>query len=254
MFEQIKPVYRSRIVAMQIVAMMREGKLNVGEKIPAERELARIMNIGRNTLREAIASLRLLGLLEVRRGDGIYIGKIPSNENVGDEIQSVFKDNIDTSTAIDSRIAIEPGAAILASKNANKRDWSKLKSLIEAIVQAVNLREVDSYRRADNLFHKAIVEATHNYLLIKTLVPVLDTVRQPLWSMMKKGIYSDYVLIMVCEEHKAIYNALLERDEWNIFCAVKSHLEASKHRLVAEQEKELKISNFVQKEKSVCVK
>lgn len=222
---------------MQIAAMMRQENMQVGDKFPPEREIASAMNVSRNTLREAIASLRLMGLLEVRRSSGIFVAKLPS-EHDATGIQAVYAANVDTETSIDARIAIEPGAAVLAAKQATKKDWSLLHDLFGAIVKAVDDLDVDRYRLTDNRFHKAIAEATHNELLIKTLLPILDTARQPLWSMMKRDIYSPAVLQQGCAEHKSIYKALCRGKETEIFHAVRNHLEASKRRLIADLEQD----------------
>ena len=70
------PVRRARLtddVAARLVASIVEGKLKLGERLPAERDLARYLDVGRPTLREAIVTLRAVGLLEVRHGDGTFV-------------------------------------------------------------------------------------------------------------------------------------------------------------------------------------
>jgi maleate isomerase len=70
------PVHRKRLtddVAARLVGGIIDGRFKLGERLPAERDLARYLDVGRPTLREAIVTLRAVGLLEVRHGDGTFV-------------------------------------------------------------------------------------------------------------------------------------------------------------------------------------
>ena len=70
------PVHRTRLtddVAARLVAGIIDGRFKLGERLPAERDLARYLDVGRPTLREALVTLRAVGLLEVRHGDGTFV-------------------------------------------------------------------------------------------------------------------------------------------------------------------------------------
>lgn len=235
MFLKVKPIQRSQIVAEQLIAKIRQDKMQIGDKLPPEREIARAMDVGRNTLREAIATLQLMGLLEVRRSSGIFVAALPPETGVSQDMQHILTQNMDPQTAIDARIAMEPGAAILASQMAKEEDWALLERIFMALRRAVDDNNAQLYRKADNSFHKAIVRITRNDALTSALFPILDSVRQPLWRTMKLNIYDAKMLHRSYEEHRRIYEALLSRDEYFIFRAVRAHLERSKARLAAEQ-------------------
>ena len=151
------------------------------------------------------------------------------------DMQHILTQNMDPQKAIDARIAMEPGAAILAAHSAQPRDWELLKRLFGVLKQAVQDKDALRYRKADSAFHKTILRITRNDVLIAALLPVLDSVRQPLWRMMKEGVYDEAMLRQGLEEHKLIYEAIRSGDDYFIFRAIRTHLTRSKARLMSEQ-------------------
>lgn len=235
MFNRVTPIFRSQIVAEQIVSKIRDARMQVGDKLAAEREIAKSMDVSRNTLREAIAMLQMAGVLEVRRSTGIFVASLPDEADVKKFLQDAeFGRFSDSETAINARIALEPGAAILAAKTATSEDWAKFDGFIEEMQQAVNRGDVQAYRESDNNLHKAMAMATGNETLISILLPVIETARQPLWNAIKQNIYRADVLRNSLNEHRQIIEAMRSGDEYFIFRAFRNHLESSKTRLGIE--------------------
>lgn len=210
---------------------IRQQHLRVGDKLPPEREMAKAMNVSRNTLREAIAALQLLGYFEVRRSSGVYLVKQPDDMVVQEAVEDVYASGRDPYTSIDARIAIEPGAAILAAKVATLEDWDILQKVFTAMTVARDQRDYSRYLLLDNTFHKTIVKMTKNRLLIKAIIPVLDSMRQPTWRSMKESIQTADVWSVSYEEHQMILNMMRSGDEYMIYRAVIGHLMHSKTRL-----------------------
>lgn len=231
MFDKITPVHRSQIVAKQIVSKIRLANMKVGDKLAPEREIAKSMDVSRNTLREAIAMLQVAGVLEVKRSSGIFIATLPEEEDVTQRLSDAEFNYMGSETAIDARIAMEPGAVILASKMATDEEWEKFEGYIQAMRDAVEEGNVEEYRKNDNDLHKALAAATHNEVIVSMLLPVIDTARQPLWNAIKQNIYNSSVLSSSFEEHRQIMEAMRTGDEYYIFRAVTKHLESSKSRL-----------------------
>ncbi|WP_316980374.1 FadR/GntR family transcriptional regulator [Shumkonia mesophila] len=232
MFDKISPIHRSQIVAEQIVSKIQLAKMQIGDKLASEREIAKSMDVSRNTLREAIAMLQVAGILEVRRSSGIFIAALPDQDVVKRRlIDGVFATFTDSETAIDARIAMEPGVAILASKTATDEEWKSIDRHLDAMREAVDKKDIEEYRKNDNDMHKLFATATHNEVIISTILPIIDTARQPLWSAIKKDIYNSSVLHESYDEHRLIVEAMRTTDEYYIFRAVRRHLEKSKARL-----------------------
>ncbi len=232
MFTPVTPIFRSQIIAEQIVSKIRGARMKVGDKLSPEREMAKSMDVSRNTLREAIAMLQVAGVLEVRRSSGTFVASLPDEEDVKRSLKEAdFGRFTDSQTAIDVRIALEPGAAILAAKAATPDDWAKFDDCIVEMQQAVNKGDIEAYRKWDNDLHKAMAMATGNDMLISILLPVIETARQPLWKAIKQNIYRAEVLRSSLAEHQKIIEAMHSADEYFIFRAFRNHLENSKGRL-----------------------
>lgn len=211
--------------------------MQVGEKLAPEREMAKSMDVSRNTLREAIAMLQMAGVLEVRRSSGIFIASLPGEEEVKKWLKEAeFGRFSDSLTAINARIAVEPGAAILAAKSATTEDWDKFEGYLAEMEKAVESGDVQTYRKCDNDLHKAFALATGNDMLISILLPVIETARQPLWNAIKQNVYRVDVLRSSLAEHRQIVDAMRTGDEYFIFRAFRNHLENSKGRLGVEIE------------------
>ncbi|MBW3097201.1 FadR/GntR family transcriptional regulator [Pseudohoeflea coraliihabitans] len=232
MFDRVTPIFRSQIVAEKIVSKILDSEMQVGDKLAPEREMAKSMDVSRNTLREAIAMLQMAGVLEVRRSSGIYLAALP---NVGDVRQWLdeagFGRFSDSQSAIDARIALEPGVAIMAARSATEDDWEKFDGLVEEMKIAAEQGSVEDYRDSDNRLHKALAFATRNDIIISLVIPVIDTARQPLWNAIKQNIYNADVLRESLSEHQQIIAAMRTQDEYFIFRAFTRHLENSKNRL-----------------------
>ncbi|MGN6772545.1 MAG: FadR/GntR family transcriptional regulator [Rhizobiaceae bacterium] len=237
MFDRITPISRSQIVAEQILSKILQTKMNIGDKLSPEREIAKSMDVSRNTLREAIAMLQVAGVLEVRRSSGIFIASLPEEKDVKQWLNDAgFGKYTDSQTAIDARIALEPGAAILASAVATATDWEKFDGLIKTMRLAVERRDVETYRKNDNDLHKAFAIATRNETVISILLPLIETARQPLWNAIKQNVYNADVLHESYDEHQQIIDAMRSGEEYYIFRAFTRHLRNSKSRLGLEIE------------------
>jgi GntR family transcriptional repressor for pyruvate dehydrogenase complex len=124
-------------VVHQFQQMMRDGVLSQGDRLPSERELAEQFNVSRNSVREALRELDLLGLVESRHGEGTFVRRpTPS------QLMAPFRAVIELSTpAVDSvlefRMVFEPGVAALAAANLTELGEGQLREALEAFERAV---------------------------------------------------------------------------------------------------------------------
>lgn len=235
MYHRVTPVLRSRLVAEQIIESIQKNKLSVGEKLPTEREMAASMNVSRNTLREAIAILQIAEILDVKQGSGIFVASIPGARPASAWLKGVgLKDHVDSETAIDARIALEPGVAILAASKADESDWEKLRHLLSEMEKALSISDIDAYRRNDNKLHRAIATSTHNRVIISVLFSLLDTAHQPLWYTIKKNIFTTEIMAESFREHVDIVDAISKGNPIRILETMDRHLKNSKKRLTID--------------------
>ena len=160
----------------QVIAQMRElmasGEWPLDQRIPAEGELVNALGVGRNTVREAIRALSHSGLLEVRQGDGTFVRATTELSGAvhrlgGSELRQI----------LEVRRALEVEAARLAATARAEDDLRDLDHLLEVRDEAVRQLDPELVVARDAEFHRRLVVASHNPVLIGLYEGVIETVR-----------------------------------------------------------------------------
>ncbi len=137
------------------------GQTPVGEKLATERALCTRYGVSRTVIREAIAGLRAAGLIESRRGSGLYVRaasvQAPPWQSGMPEMQAEIGAIVDT---LELRAAVEIEAAFLAANRASPGQIARIRSCHQRFAEAVEAAE--KTEEADYAFHQAIAEATNN--------------------------------------------------------------------------------------------
>ena len=107
------------------------GDLNPGDVLPPERELAGRLGVSRHSLRQALASLAAIGLVETRHGSGVYLTSSPSDETVTTFADALFQVNASIGHALEARLAFEPGVTRLAAERRTQEDLDLLTASLE---------------------------------------------------------------------------------------------------------------------------
>jgi len=240
MFNKIETKKKSYMAAEMLIEAIKRQKLSPGDKLPPERVIAGEMGLSRNTIREAISALQIVGILETRHSQGNFIVN-PVDKNNYDMLMSlIFKNEEDPFALIDARIAFEPGAALLAGRVATKRDIQNLSTCFKRIQKALLAHDIETYRLEDHAFHLRIAQVTRNPLVVNTISSLLNAMKQPLWQTMKKALADTRLRDVRIQEHQVILQAIVDRNEADTIRAVRSHLENSKARFLPEEETDLK--------------
>lgn len=172
-----KPNVSDETVA-EIVALIRSGRYAPGERLPGERPLARQLGVSRTSVRAALARLVGLGLLEARPGSGTYVRE-PSSEI----IQATLAPHIVTHTAtlwqlFELREIIEGEAAARAAHRATPEQIVSLRAWAEMIEACIARHDQDGLVRADVEFHRQIVLATGNDILVNLIASIAHLLRE----------------------------------------------------------------------------
>ncbi|WUJ71286.1 FCD domain-containing protein [Kribbella soli] len=147
-------------VSERFRAQIESGAWPRGSRIPGENQLATDLGVSRGTVREALRSLSLTGLLEPRVGDGTYV-------RATNEISGVLvRDELSASLThvLDARAGIEAAAARLA---AQRPDQESLAALSVALESRSAAGDLDAFVAADADFHRGVVVASGNPLLLR---------------------------------------------------------------------------------------
>ncbi|MFF0342116.1 FadR/GntR family transcriptional regulator [Kribbella sp. NPDC004875] len=150
-------------VSEQFRAQIESGAWPRGSRIPGENQLATELGVSRGTVREALRSLSLTGLLEPRVGDGTYV-------RATNEISGVLvRDDLSASLThvLDARAGIEAAAARLAAQHPDAESIAALSEVLERRAAALESGDMDEFVAVDTDFHRGVVVASGNPLLLR---------------------------------------------------------------------------------------
>ncbi|WP_028648197.1 FadR/GntR family transcriptional regulator [Nocardiopsis sp. CNT312] len=150
-------------VINQLRAQIDSGEWGVGDRIPTESELSDQLEVGRNTVREAVRALAHAGLLEIRQGAGTFV-------RASSELGGALRRRLERSRLrenLEVRRALEVEAARLASLRHSDEDMADIDRAMALREEAWRAHDTGAFVEADFSLHRAIVNATHNTLLIE---------------------------------------------------------------------------------------
>lgn len=146
-----------------------QGKLRPGQRLPPENELAQQFGVGRSAIREAMKMLEALGVISINQGNGTYIAQRASSSFLNPLVFAVLLESGATSEILDLRVLIQAGYCQLAAQRATPEDWQRIYEVEREWESNVALPEqdIDRLTQMDLSFHYALLDATHNPLVIK---------------------------------------------------------------------------------------
>jgi GntR family transcriptional regulator, transcriptional repressor for pyruvate dehydrogenase complex len=168
----LKPIGNKSIVntiVERITDSIMRKQLKPGQKIPTELELSESLDVGRNSIREAIKILTALGILEIRRADGTYVSSEFSENMINPLVYSLILAKDSSEDIHELRSLFEVGAVELAIQKADENDIKTLRDMHAEMVLEANKGIVDpsKFIEMDMQFHQYIVKITHNPLIYK---------------------------------------------------------------------------------------
>jgi GntR family transcriptional repressor for pyruvate dehydrogenase complex len=205
MFESIKRAKVSDEVAKQIKALISEGKLKPGDRLPPERELIKQFGISRPSLREALKSLGTMGFLEVKQAKRTYVKSVTSERMQGPLSLLIQTDTQKIYDLIEVRKAMEAWGAYYAAQRASEEDIERLEKILKEMKQAIE--QDQPWEKEDADFHLAVAQATHNIIQIHLMSTIYDLLKE---SVAK--IFTNHV------KTKKLY-----QQHCRIFYAIKKH-------------------------------
>lgn len=216
-------------VADQIKHLIKEKKLQSGDRLPSERALSEQLKISRSPIREAIRMLNSLGLLITKRGGGTYVQSEVHNwpSQVITPLAGLLHDDIQYRyDVLEARQALEKSTASLAAKRATPKDKQHIQYCFDTLVKHQVSGDKTMSARADAQFHLAIAEASHNAVLLQVMrglfQVVLSTVTESRRAMFH---YKDEETIrLLTHQHQAIMHAIFNADPEEAENLIDEHL------------------------------
>ncbi len=175
----LEPVRRTKVyeeVAARIRRLIADGRLKPGDKLPAERELASALSVSRTSVRDAIRSLQVAGLLEPRQGEGTVIREV-STETFMAPIASALLARRDLlADLMDVRKMIEPAMAREAARHATPEEIRQMEAILAR--QAARIEAGGLAIEEDSAFHDMIARASRNQVVLKVVDVLMDLLRE----------------------------------------------------------------------------
>ncbi|MCI1000438.1 FadR family transcriptional regulator [Ochrobactrum soli] len=213
-------------IADQIRALIDDGSLTAGSRLPAERELAQQLGISRPSLREALIALEIEGVIDIRSGSGIYVlnptGSELNEQSLGESPAELMQ----------ARVLIECGLIAQCAARISEPALSELESILEAM-----LRDIDINRKPlehDRRFHISLASAVGNSVLTNLVIKLFDERHSPISERMQRHTETPNTWRLAVEEHRAILTALRAKDPFAAQAAMHAHLAASERRWVED--------------------
>ena len=198
----------------------------IGDRLPAERDLAERLNVTRTVVREALIMLELENLVEVRKGSGIFVIDLPSRSTDSKSTN----DDVGPFEMLQARQLLESNIAEFAATQATPNDILQMRKAIELEVSELYRKE--GSQTGDKNFHLCIARATQNSVLVDMLN---DSWRRressPMWKQLHSRVHDNIYQEKWLQDHSNILAALQRKDPIAAKRAMWQHLENVKVKL-----------------------
>lgn len=228
MFTPIKNTKVYEQVIEQIEGMITNGILKKGDRLPSERELVEQLGISRASIREALRSLEIIGLIESKQGEGNFIRENFDN-TLFEPLSIMFMLNdCKIEEIFELRKVIEIETAALAAKKITTEEINKLQMLVDNMKTS---EDEDERVKDDAKFHYTIAKASGNFLILS----ILNTVSSLMDSFIKdarKNIINNQLKDSIDNEHEEILNALKTHNPDKASESMRKHMNLINKNLV----------------------
>jgi GntR family transcriptional regulator, transcriptional repressor for pyruvate dehydrogenase complex len=218
----IEPIRRIKLyqgIVEQIETLLERGELKPGDQLPAERTLADQFQVSRASVREALRTLELLGIVETRAGGGTFVRQV-APDDLARPLQSLIARGHTLSDVIEFRGVVEPAIAALAATRIDTPQLAELHQLL--IAQQAKVAAGQPYADEDTRFHEVIGDAAGNELLTTMLGVIWDVLRASREQWLQTNARAHASL----EAHHRIYDALARHDADAARKASSEHIKA----------------------------
>jgi len=221
-FRSVKSRKISEQIVQQIKGAILRGAMKPGDRLPPERELVERFRASRISVREALKNLETSGLLRIKPGSGVFVAEVDS-KLLSESLSSILrirKTSINELT--EARVILEPSIARLAAERITAGELLKLEKNIEETLKIVRSNSPAPEKNIE--FHSLIAEATHNQIIILTMNPVFDVLKEmnkEVKSALPRGVEISRQSAIY---HKKILKALREKDSQKVYELMLKHI------------------------------
>lgn len=217
----IRPITRATLpqeIVKALTDLIMKGAWKPGDMIPSEKELALRFQVGRSTIREAVKSLVVLGVLEARAGEGSFIREATSELLSGAFRWGLLLGERNLDDLVDVRVLVEVECARRAADKGGSEIVEQLASSLDDM--RASGTDHEAFMDSDTKFHLAIAQAARN--------PIFENIGSTIQSIVRiwypKTYYIPETKDLTIEEHQAIADAIADYDASSAAKAMRTHL------------------------------
>ncbi|MDW0113123.1 FadR/GntR family transcriptional regulator [Sporosarcina saromensis] len=228
-FEPVNPSLRNSVpdTVQHLVQSIFTSKIEPGGKLPSERQLVEMLGVTRSTLRESLKTLALIGVVQIRQGDGTYVSTETSSMLSEVVSWGMLLNTTEARQLIEARFYLETSLAELAATRINEHECAGLFELLK------KMEDVDctdqEFAEYDSEFHLDIARAAKNPVLSSTLQNTKSLLQAWVERVVENSTSRDWVI----EQHRQILRALENQDATAAKEAMEVHLQTVTNRLLS---------------------
>lgn len=214
------PIFRVKLyedVADRVTERIRTEQWRAGERLPPEAALAKEFDVSRSTVREAVRSLQLAGLLRTKAGSGTFVTQNAPTILQTRELAAIMGDREHLHDLVQARYILEPQMAELAAKQATAEEKLHLRFLVDRMAEQ---KDRFSLMTAGHAFHMELARMSHNVVLEGFYQSAAGQLR----SMRVLESLTEEIYRQGVDEHRAIAEAVARGDAAAAKRLMKEHL------------------------------
>jgi GntR family transcriptional regulator, transcriptional repressor for pyruvate dehydrogenase complex len=227
---EFEVIRRNRIyeeIARQIEKMITE-KMKTGDRLPPERQLADMFGVSRSSIRDAIRTLEMSGMVEARQGLGTVVREHSVNAVMNPLTQVLVQKRKLVGELLDVRKMIEPPLAARAAVHATSDEVAEMDNILRR--QEEKMRGGELAIEEDNEFHYAIALAADNSVVLKVLDVLMDLLRET----RERSLQVEGRPERSMADHREILDAIKRQDPAGAGVAMRQHIEAVEKMLLTK--------------------
>lgn len=223
-FQPVTPEKLSQAVINQIEKLILRGILRPGERLPPERDLAERLNVSRPSLRDAIGALQEAGLLSAKAGAGVYVADVLGSAFAPALVELFARHDEAVFDYLSFRRDLEGLAAERAATFGSDTDLAVVQAVFDKMETAHGKRNAEEEAQLDAQFHMAIIEASHNVVMLHMMRSMYELLRGGVFYNRQVMFKQRTTRAALLDQHRAINDALQARDAALSRGAVETHL------------------------------
>ncbi|MEU9884008.1 FCD domain-containing protein [Sphaerisporangium sp. NPDC051011] len=228
----IRQIAAHELVLDQIRRSMDLGQFRPGDRLPAERELAEMLDVSRTTVRTAVAVLEREGRLAVRRGRGGGFLVLEPTYDAAETKREFKRNKVAVRDAFDYRVVVETGAARLAAERRKATDIPRLRDLVRRMSETIDAArdspstaQITDFQLLDSAFHLGIARTTGNEQLVRSV----ELARSAMW--LPVGAIFGHIEDNANDHHAGILEAIRTKDADLAAATMAAHINETRHTI-----------------------